>query len=242
MRAQLADLAAGGSLPRAVEIAAPSRRRRLRLIAEIGALFIALPMAVLHVVVAHRMPLFLVLQPILLAFLAYLLWDATFRVRDELSRGIALSELASILAVFLVAGGTLAALVADTMPGKFLSLPRYRPEVWKKILLFYPLLSVVAQELVYRTFFFHRYGPLFNGHRGLMIVANGALFGFGHVMFGNWIAVAGTAVVGMLLAYRYEVTRSFWAVWIEHTLWGWLVFTIGLGSYFFTGVSSTLLR
>jgi hypothetical protein len=46
----------------------------------------------------------------------------------------------------------------------------------------------------------------------------------------------------MLLAYRYEATRSFWAVWIEHTLWGWLVFTIGLGGYFFTGVSNFVLR
>ena len=32
------------------------------------------------------------------------------------------------------------------------------------------------------------------------------------------------------------MTRSFWAVFLEHTLWGGLVFTVGLGRYFFTGV------
>jgi hypothetical protein len=41
---------------------------------------------------------------------------------------------------------------------------------------------------------------------------------------------------GALFAWRYAMTRSFWAVFIEHTLWGALVFTVGLGRYFFTGV------
>jgi hypothetical protein len=27
-------------------------------------------------------------------------------------------------------------------------------------------------------------------------------------------------------------------VWIEHTLWGWLVFTVGLGGFFFTGIAT----
>jgi hypothetical protein len=48
--------------------------------------------------------------------------------------------------------------------------------------------------------------------------------------------VFGTMAVGVLLAARYGTTRSFWAVFIEHTLWGALVFTVGLGRYFFTGV------
>lgn len=235
-------LAAGGSLPRAAAIASPSAGRRLQLVAEIAVLFVLLPLVVLHVVVDLKVALFLVLPPVLAVFLLLLLIDPTFRLVDELKRGFAPGEALSMLLLFLVAGGALAALVAELMPRQFLAMPRNRPEVWGKILLLYPLLSVAAQELVYRTFFFHRYGPLFNGHRGLLIIVNGLLFGFGHVLFGNWIAVLGTATAGMLLAYRYEATRSFWAVWIEHTLWGWLVFTIGLGGYFFTGVSNFVLR
>ncbi len=41
---------------------------------------------------------------------------------------------------------------------------------------------------------------------------------------------------GMQFARRSYKTKSFWAVWFEHTLWGWLIFTVGLGDYFFTGV------
>jgi membrane protease YdiL (CAAX protease family) len=127
------------------------------------------------------------------------------------------------------------AFVAQQMPDKFLSFPQQRPETWAKIMILYPLLSVPVQELVYRTFFFHRYGPLFGTQRGLLVIVNGLLFGFAHIMFGNWVAIAGTAVIGMLLAYRYEATRSFWAICIEHALWGALVFTVGLGGFFFTG-------
>jgi len=94
----------------------------------------------------------------------------------------------------------------------------------------------VVQELVYRTFFFHRYGALFGRAWWLAILLNGALFGLGHIVIGTELAVYGTMATGTLFAYRYAVTRSFWAVFIEHTLWGALVFTVGLGRFFFAGV------
>lgn len=237
-----AALAAGGSLPRAQAIAQPSMARRMWLVGEIAFLFVLLPLVVLHLVVDHRIGLLAVLPPVLLTFVLVLLADPTFRLLDEARRGFSAGEALSMLLLLGIAGGALAGLVAELMPRQFLAMPRHRPEVWGKILVLYPLLSVAAQELVYRTFFFHRYGPLFNGRRGLLIVVNGLLFGFGHVLFGNWIAVLGTAAIGMLLAYRYAQTRSLWAVLLEHTLWGWLVFTIGLGGYFFTGVSNFVLR
>ncbi len=106
------------------------------------------------------------------------------------------------------------------------------------VLLLYPLLSVIPQELVYRTFFFHRYGPIFGRHRWVLVLTNGALFGFAHIIFNNWIAVVGSAVVGSIIAYRYWMTRSFWAAWLEHSLYGCLIFTVGLGMFFFTGVSN----
>lgn len=71
-----------------------------------------------------------------------------------------------------------------------------------------------------------------------MVLVNGALFGFAHIIFNNWIAVAGSAVVGCIIAYRYWMTRSFWAAWLEHALYGCLIFTVGLGMFFFTGVSN----
>ena len=103
-------------------------------------------------------------------------------------------------------------------------------------MLLYPLMSVAVQELVYRTFFFHRYGVLFGNAWWLAILLNGVLFGLGHIVIGTPLAVYGTMLTGTLFAWRYAMTRSFWAVFLEHTLWGGLVFTVGLGRYFFTGV------
>jgi membrane protease YdiL (CAAX protease family) len=238
---QAGVLRAGGTLPRA-DYERPGAGRRLRLIAELLVIFVSVPLLLAYIVHELRFPLFLALPPLFAALILYLLWDDSFRVTRELSRGFPLSELASILAIFLIVGGAVTAFVQQEMPETFLSMPRYRPALWVTILTFYPLLSVLAQELVYRTFFFHRYGPLFGDRRWLAIAVNGALFGFGHVIFLNWVSVAATLAVGVLLAYRYERTRSFWAVFVEHTLYGWLIFTIGLGMYFFTGISNPLWR
>ena len=235
-------LAAGGSLPRAASYARPGAGRRLRLIVELGVIFVGTPLVMTYAIHGLRLPLFLVLVPVLGGLILYLLWDDSFRVTRELSRGFAITEVGSMLAIFVIAGGAIAALVQQQMPEMFLGTPRYRPRLWLTIMTFYPLMSVLAQELVYRTFFFHRYGPLFGDRRWLAIVTNGALFGFGHILFMNWVAVIGTLVLGVLLAYRYERTRSFWAVYVEHTLYGWLIFTVGLGTFFFTGVSNPMWR
>ena len=103
-------------------------------------------------------------------------------------------------------------------------------------MLLYPLMSAAPQELIYRTFFFHRYGALFGRAWGFAIALNAVLFGFGHIVVGTEVAVIGTMATGALFAVRYALTRSFWAVYLEHTLWGGLVFTVGLGRFFFTGV------
>lgn len=232
------DIAAGGTLPRASAVARPRRRRSLRLLLEVVVLYIVVPIAMLHALAEWRLPLFLVLPPLLVTFVAFLLLDPTFSVKREISRAISWRALIGIAGTLVLLGGAVTYYVATDMPQKFLSLATDRPDVYARVMLLYPLLSVLPQEIAYRTFFFHRYGPLFRRQRPAMIVVNGLLFGFAHLLFGNWLAVTGTVLTGMLFAYRYDTTRSLWAVWLEHTLWGWLVFTVGLGSYFFTGVSN----
>lgn len=166
----------------------------------------------------------------------YLLVDPTFSIRRELTRGFGLATLLSILIVFAVLGGAVALYVANVHPAWFLEFPRNRPETYRKIMLLYPAMSVVVQELVYRTFFFHRYGALFGRTWWPAILLNGILFGLGHIVIGSALAVYGTMATGALFAARYAATRSYWAVFLEHTLWGALVFTVGLGQFFFTGV------
>jgi membrane protease YdiL (CAAX protease family) len=203
-----------------------------------AALFLLAPAAISLAVYRLGVPLFIVLQPVLIAFIAYLLWDRTFSLRRELAHGFSIAEAGRILALAAMMGLLLALATRSLFPELYLALPLRLPRLWLFVIVLYPLLSVVAQELVYRTFFFHRYGPLLAGRPIAAIVLNAALFGFGHVIFGNWIAVAGSTLVGALIAWTYLRTRSFWAVWLEHSLYGGMVFTVGLGRFFFTGVSN----
>lgn len=181
-------------------------------------------------------PLFMALPPVLIGMLAFLFFDRSFRVRREFFPRLTFRDLLSVVIVFALGAIAVTWWVSEYMPERFLALPLERPDTWVKILTLYPFTSVLAQEFVYRSFFFHRYGPLFGRQVWLLIVVNAVVFGFGHLLFRNNIAVFGTMVVGALFAWRYYKTRSFWTVWFEHVLWGWLVFTVGLGVYFFTGV------
>lgn len=203
---------------------------------EMALLYVAAPFAVDAAVHDWGIPVFIALIPVLAIILIVLLIDRTFSLRRELTRGFSLGQLGSILLVFAIGGGIVATYVAEYLPSLFLEFPRNRPETYQRIMLLYPLMSVIAQELVYRTFFFHRYGLLFGRAWCLAILLNGALFGLGHIVIGTPLAIYGSAAIGVLFAWRYAITRSFWAVFIEHTLWGWLVFTIGIGRFFFTGV------
>lgn len=233
-----ADFAPGEALCAGGTLSLPelSPWGRLWRILEMAILYGAAPLAVDQAVHGGGLPVFIALLPVLGLILIFLVTDPTFSLRRELSRGFGLATLASILAVFVVAGGAVATYVAHFHPAWFLEFPRERPDTYMKIMLLYPAMSVVAQEIVYRTFYFHRYGLLFGHAWWLAIAVNGVLFGLGHMVVGTPLAVYGTMATGVLFATRYALTRSFWAVFIEHTLWGALVFTVGLGRFFFTGV------
>lgn len=227
--------AARGSLPRDAAIARPDPDRRVRLLIEFGVLFIFAPLLMRYAVFNHNVPLFYALPPVLIIMMAVLFFDDGFSLKREMLRAVPLATWQSIFLLFAVGCLTVATLVAFFMPDRLFALAIERPNKWLKIMALYPFTSVLAQEFVYRVLFFHRYGPLFST-RAMLILVNAAVFAMGHVIFRNWIAVGGTFLIGILLAWRYERTRSFWAVWGEHVLWGWLVFTIGLGPFFFTGV------
>jgi len=210
--------------------------RRMWLPVEMALIYLGVPFLVETAVHGYRLPVFIALLPVLAIVLVLLLVDPTFSLRREFTRGISALNLVSILTVLLVGGGALAAWVLHHHPDWFLEFPRNRPDTYWTIMLLYPLMSVPPQELVYRTFFFHRYGALFGRAWWLAIALNAMLFGFGHIVVGTELAVVGTMATGVLFALRYALTRSFWAVYLEHALWGALVFTVGLGRFFFTGV------
>lgn len=119
-------------------------------------------------------------------------------------------------------------------PQRLLSFPAERPLVWCMVMVLYPLLSVIPQEMIYRVFFCERYAPIFPSER-MMLVASGLAFGHAHVMFNNWVAYSMSLVGGLIFAHTYLRHKSAALVWAEHALYGCFLFTIGLGWYFYSG-------
>lgn len=100
----------------------------------------------------------------------------------------------------------------------------------------YPLLSVWPQEMLYRAFLFTRYGPVFRSRTGT-VLASAMAFGFAHILFLNWIAIGMTLIGGFLFATDYARHRSLRLTCLEHSLYGCLIFTVGLGRFFYTGAA-----
>lgn len=182
--------------------------------------------------------------PVLVAFgllcLAVLLRDPRFP-RHRLGLGPLIKRpdglratLRRICGWFLIGAAAMGAAVAIFDGDALFSLVRERPHIWAIIMVGYPLLSVYPQEMIFRTFMFHRYGGVFRT-RAAMIAASAAAFGYAHIVLGNALAVALSLVGGFLFAYTYDRTRSTLLCAIEHALYGCFIFTIGLGTYFYHG-------
>jgi len=142
--------------------------------------------------------------------------------------------LPGILPLFAATALVLALAMRRFAPDLFLKLPRRNPLLWAAILVLYPVLSVYPQSIVYRAFLFHRYEAMFGG-AGATVVAGALAFGFMHVVFRNPYAVALTTLAGLLFAARYVQTGSLFVSTFEHALYGCLIFTIGLGRFFYRG-------
>ncbi|MDY6792537.1 MAG: CPBP family intramembrane glutamic endopeptidase [Thermodesulfobacteriota bacterium] len=127
---------------------------------------------------------------------------------------------------------TLAALFI--IPELFLAFPKSKPEIWLLVMLAYPLLAAYPQEIIFRAFFFHRYGDLFP-RRQTLIIVNGLSFGLAHILYGNWLAPVLSTFGGVLFAFRYNQSRSILITAIEHGLWGNFLFTVGYGWFFYSG-------
>ncbi len=133
---------------------------------------------------------------------------------------------------FVIIASCLALYTVLTEPRNAMAVLRHNPALWASIMITYPVLSVVPQEIIYRVFFFHRYGELFVNKK-LSVVTNAALFAFAHILFRNWVAVIGAFVAGILWTTTYLGSKSLLVVSIEHALYGNLVFTLGIGYYFY---------
>lgn len=125
-------------------------------------------------------------------------------------------------------------LVLIDRPDDFLAFPQERPMVWAIVMLLYPVLSALPQELLYREYFFTRYGKLFDTE-WVLVLMSAVSFSFLHIIYDNGWALILSLAGGILFARTYQKTRSLYRVSLEHAIYGCLVFTIGMGSYFYEG-------
>ena len=135
-----------------------------------------------------------------------------------------------VLLRFAVIGPALFAFMALVNSDQLFSFPREQPLIYLYVMIWYPLLSVVPQELLYKTFFW------------VMIVASALFFGFMHIILvpnifvlKAWLPVFMTTIAGLLMAHTYFRTRSLALVSLEHALYGCWAYTIGMGMYLHTG-------
>lgn len=119
-------------------------------------------------------------------------------------------------------------------PERLVAFPLEKPIIWLLVMIFYPILSVYPQEIIFRAFIFQRYKTVFANSVG-MIFASAIAFGFVHIIFQNFIAIFLSTIGGIIFGYSFLRTRSLILVSFEHAIYGCYVFTIGLGWYFYRG-------
>ncbi len=134
----------------------------------------------------------------------------------------------------LLVGVIILLLVVWIQPERLFSMPVERSAVWINILLMYPVLSVLPQEIIYRVYFFSRLQDLIPSNK-MIVFTNAFAFGLLHIIYNNWWAVGLSFLAGILFSVTYLRTKSLFWVTVEHTLFGWMVFMLGFGNYFYAG-------
>ena len=206
--------------------------RLILLALEFSVIFFGIPLLIYFRILPNLPILYLLIAG--LAVLLVLRYDATFDSRRLFTWGHLRPYLGTLLMRDAFCLAVLAVGVRVFAPELLFSLVKRTPLFWAAIMLLYPLLSVYPQELIYRTFCFHRYQPLF-GSGWVMVLVSALAFGFVHIIFGNWLAVGLCVIGGLLFAVTYESSGSLLLVCLDHAIFGNFIFTVGLGRFFYHG-------
>lgn len=191
-------------------------------------IFISLPLFFLYKI----LPSFLVLPTlwVLSIYVLYLLRNEN--IRDIFDR-IDTKEFLLVIKRFVIFGFLILLFTYFFYEDKLFNFLLQKPDVYITVMILYPLLSVIPQELIFRKFFLFRYEFIFTSK--MLIIINAAVFCFIHIIFANYIALFFSFIGGLLFIKTYLNTKSFTLVCIEHALYGDLIFTIGLGEFFYHG-------
>ena len=193
-------------------------------------------------------PLLFLLKLLPISFLIPILWMLSLyaffilkrmkhQVNIKLSHGI---HFKGILVRFFVLSLIFLILSYISYPQTFFHMLINESKLFLLLLVLYPFLSVIPQEVLYREFFFKRYA--FKFHTNTQLLLNAFVFMWVHMVFENSVVLVLTFIAGVLFAHTYLKSRSFLLVCVEHTLYGYLLFVSGLGELFFQSGTLNLLR
>ena len=198
--------------------------------AEFAALYIGAPLGI-----ALFMPgnlLFPALAVFSLAGMA-LLWRTGGFDWRSLVRGWRLVPVWQVVLFGLIVGLAGWAIVQITRPEYVRPLTPERLRFLGVIWILYPILSALPQELIFRPLFFHRFGILFPDPQRAVLV-NALVFSFAHLMYWSIVVAVLTLIGGWIFARAY-LLRGFPSAWILHGIAGNMLFSVGMGAYFWSG-------
>ncbi|WP_333684133.1 CPBP family intramembrane glutamic endopeptidase [Pontibaca methylaminivorans] len=204
---------------------------RLRLVAEFLGLFVLTPFLV--AVFLPPSAMLAVLFVVTAASMVLLHRTPGFRWRD-LAAGWRRIEVWIVAAFSGVTVAAALAVVTLVAPEAFLGLYRLDPVTWLAVMVLYPFLSALPQEIVFRPLFFLRYGRILPAGR-MVLVLNAAVFSLAHLLYWNWIVATMTFAGGLVFAWAYVERRSFPLAVVLHAAAGDILFTVGAGVFFYTG-------
>lgn len=199
---------------------------------EFGLLFIALPVIFYFEIVP--VPKIAALLVIALCCLLVLWNDKSYDLKNLFNKPGKPGLVKKMIWQSGLAATLIIVFVLLNKPGALFVFPKEQPLVWVLVMLLYPFLSALPQEFLYREYFFHRYDHLFRKEWVLMLMS-ALSFSFLHIIYDNIWALLFSFIGGLIFARTYRSTRSLYWVSLEHAIYGCLVFTIGMGNYFYEG-------
>jgi len=134
-----------------------------------------------------------------------------------------------LTSLFFLISGFFYTIILDS--NLLFNLPKNYFFLWVAVMLVYPFFSVLPQEIIFRVLFFERYSCLFK-NQFLYLILNSIIFAYIHLVFQNFHAFFITLITSPIFAYAY-INKSFKTCFLTHTIGGQLVFTYGLGKYFY---------
>lgn len=195
---------------------------------ELFGVFIVMPLVVFLDVLPFRG--FILLFAVAFLYFLVLLFDTSFPTNSLRHRTFYGWKLVCIRFGIFIAVSTVALWIFQP-DYLFIWIRQGNWRLLVSLAIFYPLFSVTSQTLIYRVYFFHRFGD-FLKNKWVLLTLNALLFSFVHIVFRNWVALVFTFIGGFVFSWTYRHSDSLWVSVLEHTAYGLWLFIVGFGPFF----------